>query len=330
MQDNIPEQLILKYLSREASADDVYRLHEWLAKDSSHQEILESYREAYDQPYEDTMVFSADRGLDLLNKKIEQHKHRTRRLSVRRTVWAIAAVFTVLAIAFVSFYAGQTDSPHTAAYIEKSNPYGQKSTFRLSDGSVIKLNSGSRLQFSEIFTETERRVILSGEAFFEVAHDPERPFIVQADGFSTTVLGTSFNIRAFQEDEEAVISVVTGRVQVANNAGNSIVLTPAQEAVYDKEQNSLVRQPSQLERVLAWKENTLWFEKSTMQQVARELEKWYGLTVSFTSEEVRTCRLTGSFKNESLTNVLRSIKLSTGINYEKTENTVVFSGHGCK
>ncbi len=330
MEDNIPEQLILKYLSREASADDVYRLHEWLAKDSSHQEILESYREAYDQPYEDTMVFSADRGLDLLNKKIEQHEHRTRRLSVRRTVWAIAAVFTVLAIAFVSFYAGQTDSPDTAAYIEKSNPYGQKSTFRLSDGSVIKLNSGSRLGFSEVFTETERRVILSGEAFFEVAHDPERPFIVQADGFSTTVLGTSFNIRAFQEDEEAVISVVTGRVQVANNAGDRIVLTPAQEAIYDKEQNSLVRQRSQLERVLAWKDNTLWFEKSTMQQVAGELEKWYGLTVSFTSEEVRTCRLTGSFKNESLTNVLRSIKLSTGINYEKTENTVVFSGHGCK
>ena len=330
MQDNVPGKLILKYLGGEASKDEQERLHQWLSEDSGHHEILAHYREIYHKKYRHAITFNVEKGLSRLDSKIGDHEGTVRRLSLKRTAWAIAAAFVVLAVTLAIFYIEEYDRPGTPSYVEKSNPYGQKSTFKLGDGSTVKLNSGSKLQFPSEFAENERRVILTGEAFFEVAKDANRPFIVYAAGISTTVLGTSFNVRAFEEEENAVVSVATGKVRVAGKAGEGVELAPAEEVIYHKKEMRMAKQASQLERVIAWKENILWFEKSPLAQVAADLEKWYGVTVAFNNDKIKGCRLTGSFTNERLTNVLESIKISTGISYEKAGNQVVFSGPACK
>lgn len=330
MQDNIPGKLILKHLAGEASKEEEERLQYWLAQDRSHHDVLAAYRKAYRKEYTPIAKFNVEKGMDRLNQKIEAHENKVRRLTVSRSAWAIAAALVILAVAYVGLYISPYKPTLKQANVEKSNPYGQKSTFKLSDGSKVKLNSGSTLLFPGEFTGDERRVILNGEAFFEVVKDPSRPFIVETPGISTTVLGTSFNVRAFEEDENAVVSVVTGKVRVANEAGQNVELEPAQEAIYNTKKKELAKQPSRLDRAIAWKENILWFEKSTLKQVAEALTKWYGITVAFENAAIKECRLTGSFKNESLTNVLKSIKISTGINYEQNDNHVVFSGSACK
>ena len=330
MQDKIPGKLILKHLARETSKEEERQLQRWLAQDLSHHEVLATYKKVYHQQYAPIGKFSVEKGLGRLDQKIGEHESNIRRLTWRRSAWAIAAAVALLAIAFVGLYLSPYSPALQQTYVEKSNPYGQKSTFKLNDGSTVKLNSGSTLQFPREFTGNERRVVLNGEAFFEVAKDPNHPFIVETHGISTTVLGTSFNVRAFEEDKSTTVSVVTGKVRVADEAGQGIELEPAQEAIYDKENKDLVKQPSQLDKAVAWKENILRFEKSTLQQVAVELRKWYGITVAFENVAIRECRLTGSFKDENLTHVLKSIKISTGIHYEKQDNHVVFSGSACK
>ena len=280
---------------------------------------------------EDDVFFDVNRGLERLNSKIDEHEYRSlARRRQKNLVLGIAATFVVFAVAFLSLFYQNKDMVKPITLIEKINPLGQKSTFKLSDGSLVKLNSGSKLVFAEEFNANERKVILKGEAFFDVKKDPERPFRVTTEGLTTTVLGTSFNVKSFEEEKKAVVSVASGRVMVENDLGDKVTLVPSEEAIYDRETKQLQKGSAQMEKTLAWRDNILWFENSSMQEVAKGLDKWYGISTSFKTEEISACRITGKFKNESLSNVLKSIQLSTGINYEKRESHVAFLGKGCK
>ncbi|MFT6359951.1 MAG: transmembrane sensor [Cyclobacteriaceae bacterium] len=124
-------------------------------------------------------------------------------------------------------------------YIEKVNPTGQKSTTTLSDGTVVKLNSDSKLKFPKNFSDDIREVYFEGEAFFDVAKDASRPFIIKTNDLQVKVLGTSFNVKSFEEDNLVQIGVVTGRVSVQLISGSEgqlpepTILLPEQSVVYN-------------------------------------------------------------------------------------------------
>ena len=333
MQNRIPEELILKHLSNEASLSEVEKLHNWLAENPQHMTIFQEYVEIYNKEYNDQKSFDLKRGLDLLNDKIEAHEQHQLRTPVRakhRWWYAAAASFAILSVAFTGFYLSKKEQTQPVAHVVKQNPNGQKSTFRLPDGSLIKLNAGSTLRFPEVFSAKERRVTLTGEAFFDIVPDKSRPFTVVTDDLTTTVLGTSFNIKSFDETNEVAVSVATGKVLVKSGAGSSAVLAPEEEAVYNRETHDLLKREASMASILAWKENILWFENSRLAEVAKRLEKWYNIDVSFDGTQIQGCRITGKFMDENLVNVLNAIKIGTGINYEKNGKHVILSGNGCK
>lgn len=206
----------------------------------------------------------------------------------------------------------------TPAEILKSAPKGQKSKITLPDGSVVYLNAESSIKFMDDFA-VNRTIYLSGEAFFEVAEDINHPFEVITDKLITTALGTSFNIKAYENASKIEVSLSSGKVKIADVSRDSqIEIHPGEGIHYQPKLGEMEVQKVDIESVLNWKEGILQFEKLPLPEVIEVLERWYGVDIEIKgSNPSRKIKCTGTFKpNEYLSNVLNVLSHSIEFNYE--------------
>ena len=224
------------------------------------------------------------------------------------------------------------------AYVEKLNEYGQKSTISLPDGSQVKLNSGSKLVFPRSFAANTREVFLEGEAFFEVEKNPGRPFIVRSGDLVTTVLGTSFNIKAYPEEEAIAVTVATGKVKVRKDAATDestktthqeMELSPNQQAIYSLTGDGITKHDVDATKYLSWSNGTLHFEETRFEEVIITLSRWFDVEFEVVNEGLNDCLIIGEYKNASMHTVLESLKVVLGIEYEFTEKGVKIDGRSC-
>lgn len=251
----------------------------------------------------------------------------------------VAAACLTMAIGFIYFFSGlhlsHKKDPSSRSYT-LSTAYGQRKTISLSDGTVVTLSAGSRITYNAGYNLTNRTVSFQGEGFFEVAKNPAKPFIVQYAGLYTKVLGTSFNIRAFDKEEKIDVTVASGRVEVGEikNISNEkkafAALQPGQQLVYTKTQGLVkVNTLSNLEQVIAWKKDILIFKGARFEEVAAQLERWYNVKISFEQENLKNCRFKGTFKSLSVTALLDLLKKSAGFTYSIQDNYITIKGRGC-
>lgn len=268
-----------------------------------------------------------------LNRQIDEEQATG--LSVWRrsvpAVWRVAATIVVALglgwLVYTSFY--REDSPR---YVTQKTVRGQRATITLSDGSVVRLNAESQITYPERFTMDTREIRLTGEAFFDVHRDPEHPFIVHAQGVKTSVLGTSFNIRAETAATTVQVTVRTGSVQVEpeGDGNRRLVLAPTQQATYTHADASLTRQTVALERSLAWTDDVIYLDNTSIREMVEILEKWYGVTISLEQEALGNCLISGKYKSDQLTNILKGLEFMQGITYRFVNNrTIILSGTPC-
>ncbi len=249
-------------------------------------------------------------------------------LPLRPFLKVAAIIFIVVGIGayfYVNQYTGAKNDQigkNDIRFLNKAIPFGQKLTIKLSDGSTVKINSGSTLKYPESFKHDRREVYLEGEAFFEVQRDENRPFIVHSKKLETIVLGTSFNIRAYKEDEKVEVAVVTGKVKVKRESTDNdseVVLLPSEMVIVDKlEMEKIEFTP---EKVISWKDNIIHFEKASFEEVTKILERWYGVTFIMETGGVKG-RFEGSFQNLSLEEVLKGLNYTTKFDF-KIEGDIV-------
>ena len=206
--------------------------------------------------------------------------------------------------------------------IEKNVPFGAKNTIKLGDGSVIRLNAGSQLKFPKQFANDIRTVELVGEAFFDVAKDENRPFIIKTGEVSTQVLGTSFNLRHYDDEENIEVALITGNVKVNDAHGNVILLKPSEMAVYSKNNKTIQKKSFNVRLVTSWKDNILVFEKATMKQITNKLEQWYGVKINTDLNSPIIGLYNGEFKDEPLYMVLEGIGFASGFQFSIDVNNV--------
>lgn len=232
----------------------------------------------------------------------------------------ICILFTVLIERFV------TNEPEIAAIEEiewkkAENPKGRKSTVNLPDGTIVYLNSGSEIKFPVTFSDTIRLVELKGEAFFKVARDEHKPFIIHTNRMVTEVLGTSFNINAHPFNESQHIAVVEGRVKVSNTLGEAAFLT-SNEMVYIDKNNRIDKTIFDEREITGWKDGVISFKRASFIEIEEKLSMWYGVEIiadeNFKMEDVYT----GEFVHESLENVMHGIAYSSGFKYKISKNNV--------
>lgn len=216
------------------------------------------------------------------------------------------------------------------AYISYTTAPGEQLVLSLPDGSRAWLNSSSTLKFNKEFRGANRSLQLSGEAFFEVKRDERKPFIVRTGNFYTQVLGTAFNIAAYQEDGSVDVTVSTGKVSVGLMDTVSFhqqelgLLTINDHVKYNTKSKLFLRDIVSANDMLAWREGRLLFKEASINKLVSVLQRWYGVSIVSTIDT--SCTFTGSFsKHATLVEVLESLKLTGNLDYQvlNSENVTI-------
>ena len=210
----------------------------------------------------------------------------------------------------------------------KENPKGRKSTLFLSDGSKIILNAASKISFPHPFEEDLREVYLEGEAFFEIEKDENRPFRVVTQSMTTTVLGTSFNVRAYTEDQDIRVSLTTGKVEInkLDQIATPQILSPGEQLIYLKSEDTFRKTKFDLNEVVAWKDNILFFRDANEATVIKRLEYWYNVDIKVLNRSPKTWAINAAFDNKPLESVLRTLSYTMNFDFsiEGTEVTIAY------
>lgn len=254
----------------------------------------------------------AEIGEEMRSDILSELHHRidvsSRRLFVLKVMSAVASVVLLLGISnYVAFRAGYKRI--NSQVIEMVNPLGLKSSVVLSDGTKVTLNAGTRLSYPNAFVSGKREVAVSGEAFFEVAHDDKSPFIVKAENLNVCVLGTKFNVKAYREEDNIEITLTEGRVGVELNSNEQqemVYLKPGQQLLFDKSHLSFHKHRVNLNYYISWKEGKFYFNSLTFQEIATRLERSFNVHIDITSPELKEIVFTGDFvRGENLEQILR-------------------------
>jgi transmembrane sensor len=222
-----------------------------------------------------------------------------------------------------------TATAELSPVVEKANPRGQKSTLILPDGSVVTLNASSKLSYRENFEQSERRVVLEGEAFFDVTRDENRPFIIETDQITTKVLGTSFIVRAYPGAGEVKVAVASGKVSVQKSsagtspqAGEALLLLPGEMGVYAMADQTLNKTPFDERDLFGWKDGLIYFNNASFNEVKDRLEQWYGVDIRVDKAIVLEKDFSGSYKNKPLDLVLHGLAFVYDFDYEIRDKSV--------
>lgn len=232
---------------------------------------------------------------------------------------AILAVAFMLAVSFSYLSEPEVTllSEIPIEYEEHFVPPGVKSNLTLRDGSKVVLNSGSTIRYIKNFENHQREIELTGEAYFEVTKDPKRPFIVRTGQISTQVLGTSFNIKAF-ENEMLEVSLLTGQVEVKVDLAipQRINLVPGEALRFEPEKKNIQKGRFEQDKVLAWTQKTIVFDQTQMVEIKRVLENWYGVEIQFLNQPARNLEISARFNDQSLKDVLEGLSYSARFEFE--------------
>lgn len=201
----------------------------------------------------------------------------------------------------------------------------------LPDGSKVWLNPMSVLQFPESFAGKERLVRLSGRAYFEVAREEARPFIIETDAAAVRVLGTSFGLMAYPDSSTAWVQVNSGKVAFYPKGaeGQQMVLAEGEGALLDKHSGSLQRLGPEAANRIAGRTQKLVFQNSSLKEAAQVLEEAYGAELTFENPNLANCRFTASFDREPLEAVLQTLEALFGIGWQRNGQEVLLKGEGC-
>lgn len=236
-------------------------------------------------------------------------------------IYKVAAILVIAFLLYLPNFLNESEALEATKssfvpWVEKSTSHGEKLNITLPDGSRVWLNSGSKIEFPEKFSETERYMSIKGEVYFEVKKDSLRPFRVESDGFVTTALGTSFNINT-KNNSLLKISLLTGRVVIdRGQESDQITLIPGQEFQFNKVGNEKWVKNFNLDKVIAWKEGRIIFENASLPEVVKTLEEWYGVKFSLVNAKNVEWKFSGEYQNQILENILNSISYIEKFEYD--------------
>jgi transmembrane sensor len=326
-----PRTLLLKYLQGKCSPDEISLLSKWIDSEEGKRILEELIAQQWNLPEQSTPLAS-----EKIYARIHQQisKKKPEQLVIPHPVfrmgrYAAALGFILLSVFFIYQAMNHKAEPLTreVPVLSKTTQKGQKRTLTLTDGTRIVLNAESALTFPERFSDTLRTVFLQGEAFFDVAEDKNRPFIVNTPTIHIQVLGTSFNLSAYQDDSLSNVALLQGKVHVQQNQADpnqpALALKPGEMATYHKHSQHLSTGDFDVKAISAWKDGILYFNNAGYQEITQVLERWYGVQFAYEGKKQPVWLYKGEFEDKSLEYVLESISYACKFSYQLKDNQVM-------
>jgi transmembrane sensor len=272
----------------------------------------------------------------LTNVSLISSQHESKAENSRYKIFStrpVITVFTLVLICAISLNVFLTLEKPIAQPLDLPTAALQDHSFlKLPDGSTVILNSGSTLDYPLSFEgKNLREVTLKGEGFFDIKHDPIKPFIVRTENLTTTVLGTAFNVRAFPEDENITVTVTRGKVRVSDARKTLGVLTPDQQIVFHKQTTRASTSLINATDVINWKDRDILFDNVLFEDAVLELEKRFSVNIDFENQELKACQFTATFvRGEELDQILQVIcEFNNSAFFYTATDKIVVKGAGC-
>jgi ferric-dicitrate binding protein FerR (iron transport regulator) len=336
MMENVSliEKLLPGYLSDDLSDKDRAVIDGWRAESPENESIFIESLKAWDaiSLLKEMEQFDSFKALKRVNTRLSEPKSEKIRILIQR----VAAILLLPLLAWSGFLTLKNMSPsgeQVAMETVCSRP-GMITQLALVDGTKVWLNSGSELQFPTRFNGEKREVRLKGEAYFEVTKNEKQPFRVNASELRVEVLGTSFNVVNFNDDDESEVVLVTGKVSLSSENGKIRndygLMHPGQRAVYDKGNQKVITEEVEVDKYIAWHEGNLIFRDDPMDDVVKRLSRWFNVEFVINDPEIKNYIYKATFRNENLTQVLNLLRLSAPIDYRITERTSLPDGNFTK
>lgn len=239
----------------------------------------------------------------------------------------LISLLAAMILSFETTVAPQESPSSPSEWTTLENPKGRKSKITLPDGTQVYLSYESQLRFPVAFEKNTRQVELVGEAYFEVVHNNDLPFVVATAGVETEVLGTSFNIKSYNEDMRTEISLISGKVKIKKQDKNHLnaerYLVPGEQFTYSKNSGEMVVRSFEEENVLAWKEDIIYFKDAGLDEFVDQLERWYGVDIQVFGVPSKEWKINARYQSQSLEEILTGMDFVYGIEYKISGKNVI-------
>lgn len=341
MTENKYIQLIHRSLQGSLSDTEQQQFDEWLAADSSHREMANDIATgwAYAGQYVPSVKVDTENAFQHFEKamdtsntipptaKLVPHIPVVKPTNSGNRRWLsnlsrIAAAVLLLSGAFWGWniFSNQSSTVHILAKEVRTKVV-------LPDQSTVLLNEGATLSYEEAFSP--RQLVLTGEAFFEVTHNPANPFIILTENTQTKVLGTSFNIN--NKSTETVVTVFTGKVSFSerNEENKPLILLPEEKGTYLNTEDRLVKSSDIVLQMVNWQQQVLEFKDEPLGNLLPALASFYNIDFKPVKPAINNCTFTGIFDRNQIDDALESLSFGLNIEFEQTGSTITIRGEGC-
>jgi ferric-dicitrate binding protein FerR (iron transport regulator) len=278
-------------------------LNEWADENPSNKKLQKLLKQIEVSPEVSAMGEEMrDSILQNLNRRISKTSRRSMRLIITTVAASLALLVSITH--YVSYQQGYRRL--NSQQVAMINPLGMHSSITLPDGTKVILNAGTTLIYPTAFTGKNREVSVDGEAYFDVVHDG-KPFIVRADNINVRVLGTKFNVKAYEEEKNIEITLEEGSIEVGmNDQEKYIKIPPGQQVLFNKSGQKFLKKQVQLTHYISWKDGMFYFNSMTFEDIARQLERRFNVHIDIASEQLKQIVYTGDFvRQENLEQILR-------------------------
>ena len=326
-QQQIEEQVLIRYCAGQATEQECEVVEAWLAQSVEHEQLL---KQLLSLSWNANLLHVASR-VDT-NKAWQQvcRKLQGETVSLTHRLWmrfqrvaAILLLPLIMTFSVLYYYTVRSTEDNNRLVEVRTNP-GMTTHFALPDGTQVHLNSQSVLRYPAIFAKAERRVEREGEAYFEVEKDPKRPFVVKTPHQTQVeVLGTTFNLEAYESAPELQATLFTGKIRFAYAQGattHALELKPGYKLIYDVEasKTNVVATDGKVEA--AWKDGQIVFNATRLPEALRMLEKRFHVRLNLLNPRLREEAFTGVFAAQRLDRILEVFELSSDIHWRYVDN----------
>jgi transmembrane sensor len=325
-----------KYLAGEASPEEKNLVESWINESENNFREFNQNREIFEKTglYYQSTRFNESSAFASVKSKINNEVEHSqdlnspgRKIYLRFLRYAAVIILVVAAGFSVHWLGTRSASTPKIENFSTANKEIRREV-ALPDGSLVTLNGNTTIFYPSRFNAKTREVEIKGEAFFDVKPDPGRPFIIKAGNTNITVLGTSFNVSAYPNDETVEVVVETGRVQVTGQStnpeyGGEVLLSKGEKATFSKKDKTLQKKTNDDPNYLGWKTQTLVYTKAPLEYVIQNLKKTYQVEIDVSDPEIEKLVLTASFNNKSIDFILDVIRLTFNLELSTENNRYI-------
>lgn len=318
-------ELLHRLIAGTTTEEENRQLMEWFRQCASKEEFFMLFETAWKESPDEMPRDVQERMYRRLSRELDEKKTKTILLRSRFSwkVWPqIAVACIIIVLGLVNYRMNDKQKQLSTQNFTVLAEKGQRAFITLPDSTKVWLNSDTKISYPADYGLKERNVTLVGEAYFEVAKNPDKRFIVEAKGMQVEALGTSFNVNAYQNDNKIIASLFSGSVRVSYDR-HVAILKPHESVKVDLLNRSFSRYKDEsMQNIALWRKNEITFDGESLEEITNIMSRLYNTTICIEDESLKKVCYIGTIRNNNLENFIDIINLTTPVVYENKGDTV--------